>query len=54
MLQVRAWDITPYEQKLICTLKEHKAPVSCIHINKFSDEAVSSSTDGTCIIWDIM
>lgn len=33
--------------------KEHKGPVSAIHINKFNTEAASASTDGTCIIWDL-
>lgn len=52
--QVRLWDISPTKQQLICTLKEHKGPISAIHINKFNDEAVSASTDGSCIIWDIV
>ncbi|KAG5873676.1 hypothetical protein JTB14_017153 [Gonioctena quinquepunctata] len=51
--QVRLWEISPYRQELICTLKEHKGPVSAIHINKFDTEAASASTDGTCIIWDL-
>ncbi|KAF7267221.1 hypothetical protein GWI33_019550 [Rhynchophorus ferrugineus] len=51
--QVRLWDVSPYKQTLICTLKEHKGPVSAIHINKFDTEAASASTDGTCIIWDL-
>ncbi|XP_066256318.1 cilia- and flagella-associated protein 52 [Euwallacea similis] len=51
--QVRLWAVSPYRQELICTLKEHKGPVSAIHINKFDTEAVSASTDGTCIIWDL-
>lgn len=51
--QVRLWKITPTYQQWICTLKEHKGPVSAIDINKTDDEAVSASTDGTCIIWDL-
>nr|XP_023016817.1 cilia- and flagella-associated protein 52 [Leptinotarsa decemlineata] len=51
--QVRLWEVSPYRQDLICTLKEHKGPVSAIHINKFDSEAASASTDGTCIIWDL-
>ncbi|CAH0546208.1 unnamed protein product [Brassicogethes aeneus] len=51
--QVRLWEITPHHQTLICTLKEHKSPVSAININKTDDEAVSASTDGTCILWDL-
>ncbi|XP_050310647.1 cilia- and flagella-associated protein 52 [Anthonomus grandis grandis] len=51
--QVRLWSVSPYRQQLICTLKEHKGPVSAIHINKYDTEAASASTDGTCIIWDL-
>lgn len=52
--QVRLWDVCPTHQKLICTLKEHKGPVSAVHINCFDDEAASASTDGTVIIWDVI
>lgn len=52
--QVRLWDVSPYRQQLLCVLKEHKGPVSAVHVNKTDDEAVSASTDGTCIIWDII
>ncbi|KAL1517593.1 hypothetical protein ABEB36_001334 [Hypothenemus hampei] len=51
--QVRLWDVSPYKQQLICTLKEHKGPVSAIHVNFSDTEAASASTDGTCIIWDL-
>ncbi|KAJ8919844.1 hypothetical protein NQ315_006373 [Exocentrus adspersus] len=51
--QVRLWEVSPYRQQLLCTLKEHKGPVSAIDINKFDNEAASASTDGTCIIWDL-
>ncbi|XP_060519945.1 cilia- and flagella-associated protein 52 [Cylas formicarius] len=51
--QVRLWDISPHRQQLVCTLKEHKGPISAVHINKFDTEAASASTDGTCIIWDL-
>lgn len=52
--QVRLWNITPYKQQLSSTLKEHNGPISEIHINSTDDEAVSASTDGSCIIWDIV
>lgn len=51
--QVRLWDVSPERQQLMCTLKEHKGPVSAIHVNSTDDGAVSASTDGTCIIWDL-
>lgn len=35
-------------------LKDHKAPVSAVSINITDDEAASASTDGSCIIWDLV
>ncbi|XP_044754994.1 cilia- and flagella-associated protein 52 [Coccinella septempunctata] len=52
--QVRLWKISPHSQSLECTLKEHKGPISAIHLNHSDTEAVSASTDGSCIIWDII
>ena len=58
--QVRVWEVcrdgrdsSKLVYSLIATLKEHKAVVSAIKINRNSDECVSSSHDGTCIIWDL-
>ena len=34
-------------------LKEHKAAVTCIRARRSGDECVTSSSDGSCIIWDI-
>ncbi|KAK5642123.1 hypothetical protein RI129_008290 [Pyrocoelia pectoralis] len=52
--QVRLWEISPIRQKLLITLKAHNGPISEIHVNKADDEAISASTDGSCIIWDIV
>ena len=35
-------------------LKEHKAKVTCIKINAKGTECVTSSIDGSCIIWDLV
>ena len=35
-------------------LKEHKAEVTAIAVRKNDAECVSSSSDGTCIVWDLM
>lgn len=35
-------------------LKEHKAQVTCIKINMTDTECVTSSIDGSCIIWDLL
>ncbi|NWI62204.1 CFA52 protein, partial [Todus mexicanus] len=51
--QVRIWEIGEKTQKLGEVLKEHVAAVSCIKIKKDDRECVTTSLDGTCIIWDI-
>lgn len=51
--QIRVWRIDSEQQNLITILKEHTAPVASLQFNCFDREIVSSSSDGTCIIWDI-
>ena len=52
--QVRVWKIEAQTQMLIAVLKEHTGPISSVQFNCFDSEVVSSSSDGTCIIWDII
>ncbi|XP_037046555.1 cilia- and flagella-associated protein 52 [Bradysia coprophila] len=52
--QVRVWKIEAIRQSLIGVLKEHTASIGSVCFNKFNTEIVSSSSDGTCIIWDIV
>lgn len=51
--QVRVWEIKPSVQTLQFVLKEHKGPVSSVDVSSTNKEAVTASTDGTCIIWNI-
>ena len=37
----------------VVMLKEHKAEVTSIAVRKNNNECVSSSSDGTCIVWDL-
>ena len=34
-------------------LKEHKAEVTCIRIRRDDSECITSSIDGSCVIWDL-
>jgi len=34
-------------------LKEHKAAVTCIRARRADAECVTSSEDGSCIVWDL-
>ncbi|XP_027423567.1 cilia- and flagella-associated protein 52 isoform X2 [Zalophus californianus] len=52
--EVRVWQISCQTQKLEEALKEHKSSVSCIRVKKNNEECVTASTDGTCIIWDLI
>lgn len=52
--QVRVWRITPESQSLVGVLKQHSASVATVDFNKFDNEVLSASSDGTCIIWDVM
>lgn len=47
------WKITRNLQSLEDAMKEHKGTVTCIKIRKNNLECVSSSSDGSCIVWDL-
>ena len=51
--EIRIWRISPYEQKMEASLKEHRSRVWNIVINTRNDRAFSASADGSCIEWDI-
>ena len=59
---VRVWQIgtgvtakgQTYTTKLLFTLKEHKNTVTCIKVRKNDKECVTSSFDGSCVIWDLV
>jgi WD40 repeat protein len=51
--EVRIWRVGRQTQIMDGSLKEHRGRVSDIKINKQDTQAVTSSYDGSCIIWDI-
>ena len=51
--RVRIWNITPSHQAMLTSLKEHRGAVNCIRVNKDCSQAVSASSDGCCIVWDL-
>lgn len=53
MRQVRVWRIGAESQTLLSSMKEHKGPVNAIQVRRNDSEAVSASSDGSCIIWDL-
>ncbi|XP_049900646.1 cilia- and flagella-associated protein 52 [Epinephelus moara] len=52
--QVRVWELQPHSHRLLETMKEHKATITCIKIKSNDKECVTASSDGACIIWDIV
>lgn len=53
-LKVRVWQLFKDVQRLKAILKEHRGPITSLHVSHNDEEVISSSTDGTCVIWDIM
>ena len=51
--EVRVWKLLSSSQVMDTSLKEHRARVNEIRCNKNNDQAISASSDGSCIIWDI-
>lgn len=52
--QVRVWQVNATGGNLLAMLKEHKGPVTSIDLHQLGHEAITSSADGTCIVWDIV
>ncbi|KAK2816865.1 hypothetical protein Q5P01_025056 [Channa striata] len=52
--QVRVWELQSHSYRLLETMKEHKALVACIKIKSDDKECVTASSDGACIIWDLV
>lgn len=52
--QVRLWLIGDKTASLESTLKEHSAVITSLHISESDEECVTSSEDGTCIIWNLI
>ncbi|XP_061589430.1 cilia- and flagella-associated protein 52-like [Cololabis saira] len=51
---VRVWELLQHGHRLVETMKQHKAAVTCLKLKVDDKECVTTSTDGTCIIWDLV
>ena len=52
--RVRVWKVSQSKQTMEATLKEHRGPVNCIRVMKDNTQCVSASSDGSCIVWDLV
>ncbi|KAG5188196.1 flagellar associated protein putative: flagellar associated protein [Tribonema minus] len=51
--RVRVWSVTPSHQAMAISWKEHRGPVTCIKVSGDNRHCVTSSEDGSCIVWDL-
>ena len=51
--EVRIWRIGKQTQTMEVSMKEHRGRVWAIQVNKSNEQAVSASSDGSCIVWDL-
>merc|ERR1719253_499108 len=51
--EVRIWKIGKQTQTMETSLKEHRGRVWCIKVKADDSQAVSASSDGSCIVWDL-
>jgi len=51
--RVRVWNIHQKSQELVASLKEHSKAVSCVRVTADNLKAVTSSFDGSCLIWSL-
>lgn len=52
--RVRVWSVTNSHQVMTASLKEHRGPINCIKVNSDGTQCISASSDGSCIVWDLV
>lgn len=50
---VRVWSVGGGLRKMVASMKEHKQRVNSIQLNEDDSQCISSSSDGSCIVWDL-
>merc|ERR1712232_944903 len=51
--EVRVWRLGQNTTTMDASLKEHRGRVWCIKVRADNSQAVSASSDGSCIVWDL-
>lgn len=52
--RVRVWSCTSSHQVMLESLKEHRGPVNALKVNRDGTQCISASSDGSCIVWDLV
>jgi WD40 repeat protein len=52
--EVRVWKLGRQSQTMETSMKEHRGRVWCIKLKADDSKAVSASSDGSCIVWDLV
>lgn len=51
--KVRVWAVSKAQQVMLASMQEHKGPIFSIAVNSVDTQCVSSSADGSCIVWSL-
>ena len=51
--QVRVWKVLADTQLMVHSVKEHRGPINSVVCNADGTQVISSSDDGSCIVWDL-
>ncbi|XP_017884404.1 cilia- and flagella-associated protein 52 [Ceratina calcarata] len=51
--QVRVWNAVTEIRHLLKVMKEHRGAITSLHVSPDNKSVISSSKDGTCIMWDL-
>lgn len=51
--RVRVWSLQPRSQTLELSFKEHKKEITSVQVSANDEEAISSSADGSCLVWNL-
>jgi WD40 repeat protein len=51
--RVRTWGLSARSQAMELSFKEHKKEVTSVTVSANDEEALSSSADGSCVVWNL-
>ncbi|XP_032419232.1 cilia- and flagella-associated protein 52 [Xiphophorus hellerii] len=52
--KMHVWELLPHTHQILNIMVGHRRPVSCLRMKSDDKECVTVSSDGFCIIWDLV